>query len=100
MTEVGEKVRARLRRLFALLGSDNANECGNARNKINEILRKHGRNWNDLLELVQPGSSALASDPSAADGGPHLKARSPTHWSWCTTFYRNTLTCDRTNTLR
>jgi hypothetical protein len=52
-----KKVRKRLAQLFALFGSDNVHEREAARTKLDEILRKHRKNWNDLVQLLQTGSS-------------------------------------------
>ena len=46
------KLRDRLLKLHALLGSDNAGERDTARIKIDELLAKHKKTWNDLLELL------------------------------------------------
>jgi hypothetical protein len=43
---------AKLRKLHALLGSDNAGEAENARRMIGEELARHKKSWNDLLELL------------------------------------------------
>jgi hypothetical protein len=64
MAEVSTKDRERLRKLFALLGSNNASERETAHTKIDDILRKYKRSWNDLLELVQP------TPPGAPDPDP------------------------------
>lgn len=50
-------LREKLAMLFAMLGSDNAGERENARSLIDEILRKNRKSWNDLVELLQSGSS-------------------------------------------
>src|SRR6516164_530515 len=58
------KTRRRLRRLFALQGSDNQNERESARLRIDEILKKHRLSWTDLVELIlnipddDPGQAA------------------------------------------
>jgi Protein of unknown function (DUF3631) len=69
-------VRERLAKLFAMLGSDNANERENARAIIDEILRKNRKTWNDLTELLQTGSDGAgwniqddaAAPPSTSTG--------------------------------
>ena len=64
--------RDRLAKLFAMLGSDNAGERENARTKIDEILRKNRKTWNDLTELLQTGSASLnwnTDDDDAAPSG-------------------------------
>jgi Protein of unknown function (DUF3631) len=50
-------LREKLAMLFAMLGSDNAGERENARSLIDETLRKNRKSWNDLVELLQSGSS-------------------------------------------
>lgn len=64
---------SRLRQLFAMLGSNNAQERETARAKIDELLAKHRKSWNDLTELMSsgtgaqdPGWSAAADDPPTA----------------------------------
>jgi hypothetical protein len=69
-------VRERLTKLFAMLGSDNANERENARTIIDEILRRNRKSWNDLTELLQTGSDGTdwniqdndETPPSASTG--------------------------------
>jgi hypothetical protein len=48
----------RLRRLFAMMGSSNAAERETARQKIDELLGRHRKSWNDLLELLQSSDNA------------------------------------------
>jgi Protein of unknown function (DUF3631) len=55
-----DKVRKRLSQFLALLGSDNVHEREAARQKLDDWLRKNKRNWNDLVELLQTGSSDAA----------------------------------------
>ena len=43
---------SRLRQLHAMLGSNNAQERETARVKIDELLAKHRKSWNDLTELM------------------------------------------------
>jgi Protein of unknown function (DUF3631) len=70
MTNINDKIRAKLTKLFALLGSDNVGEREAARSKIDDILRKNQKNWNDLTELLQTGQTAGwdigDDDPTAA----------------------------------
>jgi hypothetical protein len=47
------KIRQRLAKLHAMLGSTHAGERENAWAKINEILREHGCSWNDLTDLLR-----------------------------------------------
>ena len=45
-----------------MLGSNNAQERETARAKINELLAKHRKSWNDLTELMSAGGAS--PDPS------------------------------------
>ena len=51
------KVIRRIRQLHAMLGSPNANEASNAREKLNRLLAEHGLTWNDLSTIF------AAADP-------------------------------------
>jgi hypothetical protein len=62
MAEMSKKSRKRLAQLFAMLGSDNVNERENARQMLDNILRKNRKTWNDLTELLQTGASGSAWD--------------------------------------
>jgi hypothetical protein len=52
-----DKLRDKLQKLFALLGSANAKEREAARVKIDELLAKNKKNWNDLTELLFTGNA-------------------------------------------
>jgi len=54
---ISDKLRDRLTKLFALLGSNNAGEREAARNKIEELLAKNKKTWNDLTELLATGNA-------------------------------------------
>src|SRR5262245_65764526 len=54
------KLRDTLRKLFALMGSDNANESSAAKSKIDALLKKYKLTWNDAMEIIG----------ATADGGP------------------------------
>jgi hypothetical protein len=54
------KLRDTLRKLFALMGSDNANESSAAKSKIDALLKKYNLTWNDAMEIIG----------ATADGGP------------------------------
>jgi hypothetical protein len=54
---ISDKVRERLTKLFALLGSNNAGEREAARCKIEELLAKNKKTWNDLTELLATGNA-------------------------------------------
>ena len=53
---------SRLRQLHAMLGSNNSQERETARAKIDELLAKHRKSWNDLTELMSAGGAS--PDPS------------------------------------
>jgi hypothetical protein len=55
------KVVRRIRQLHAMLGSSNANEAANAREKLNKLLAEHGLSWNDLSAIF------AATDPHPTD---------------------------------
>lgn len=42
----------RIRNLFRLIGSPNANEAANARAKLTALLADHGLSWNDITAVV------------------------------------------------
>jgi hypothetical protein len=52
------KIRNRLRRLFAMMGSSNVSERETARQKIDELLARYRKTWNDLAELLQDSNNA------------------------------------------
>jgi uncharacterized protein DUF3631 len=58
--EMNEKIRKRIRQLFAMMGSSNAAERETARQKLDELLVRHRKNWNDLQELMQGTGNAGA----------------------------------------
>jgi hypothetical protein len=66
-----EKLRKKLQKLFALLGSSNTSEREAARCKIDELLAKNKKNWNDLTELLAIGNAQGWQDdePVANAGG-------------------------------
>jgi uncharacterized protein DUF3631 len=76
VADMTDKVRKRLSQLFALLGSDNVHEREVARQKLDEWLRKNKRNWNDLVELLQTGSSDVAwqDDEQAETAAPNVRS--------------------------
>jgi hypothetical protein len=59
------KNRRRIRALHALLGSSNEGEREAARRKLDALLTRLGKNWNDLPELLRPDDAPPA--PPAAD---------------------------------
>jgi hypothetical protein len=52
MTLPPDNVCHRIQVLHALIGSTNANEAENARQKLTELLAKHGLTWNDLPAIL------------------------------------------------
>ena len=64
---MGAKTRKRLRQLHRLCGSDNEAEAAAARRKLIELLRKHGKTWNDLDAIlamdVPPAQPRRATSP-------------------------------------
>jgi Protein of unknown function (DUF3631) len=59
----------RLRQLFAMMGSSNVPERETARQKIDELLAKYRKTWNDLVELLQQaGDTADPWKPAWDDG--------------------------------
>ena len=57
MGTAAEKLRDRLAKLFALLGSANTGEREAARCKIDQLLAKNKKTWNDLTELLSGGNA-------------------------------------------
>jgi Protein of unknown function (DUF3631) len=51
---VNAKDRKRVRQLFALMGSANEAESAAARKKLEALLKRLGKSWNDLPELLTP----------------------------------------------
>jgi hypothetical protein len=62
------KVCRRIRSLHGMLGSSNANEANNAREKLQKLLAKHGLTWNDLPAILAAIDTSTASTraPQAA----------------------------------
>jgi hypothetical protein len=56
--EINKKVRDKLRALFAMMGSSNAQERETARQKIDELLTRYRKTWNDLTELLKGSDNA------------------------------------------
>jgi hypothetical protein len=54
--------RQRLVKLFAALGSDNANEAASACGMIHGLLDEHGKQWADLVELLGGNPASLKPD--------------------------------------
>jgi len=68
-----DKTRKRIAQLHALMGSSNPHERNSAWDKLDELLRKHKKTWNDIPELLQATAEAPveenASAPSGTTGG-------------------------------
>lgn len=60
-------IREKLRKLFALLGSANPHERETARLKIEEILRRNRKTWNDLTALLF-GAGKIDAEGWESDG--------------------------------
>jgi len=69
MAEITAKARKRLRDLHARLGSGNTGERESALRKIDEWLRKYGKTWNDVADLLfdETRASASRADPRDED---------------------------------
>jgi hypothetical protein len=52
MSVPGPKICRRIRQLFLLIGSPNANEATSAREKLVKLLANHGLTWNDISACV------------------------------------------------
>jgi len=65
-TSKEDKLRDKLRKLHALMGSENAAEREAARAKIMELLAKNKKNWNDLGELLSENGEGLKDDVKPA----------------------------------
>jgi hypothetical protein len=74
---ISDKLRERLTKLFALLGSNNAGEREAARLKIEELLAKNKKTWNDLTELLASGNAQGWQDAESDTGGASRSA--PVH---------------------
>src|SRR5438034_8523143 len=66
-----DRDRKRIRDLFALMGSPNPAESEAAKRKLEAFLRKLGKTWNDLPELLQATASPQQPPPDdPRDAGP------------------------------
>ena len=65
-----EKLSAKVRKLHALVGSDNAAESAAARAKLLELLAKHKLSWNDLPDILAGRKDDVGNDgpPPASSG--------------------------------
>jgi hypothetical protein len=69
------KVCQRIRGLHGLIGSSNAKEAENARDKLNKLLAQHGLTWNDLPAIfaatdTSNGTSTSTTASQAPMAGP------------------------------
>jgi Protein of unknown function (DUF3631) len=67
------KVCRRIRQLFRLIGSSNANEAARAREALVTVLTKHGLTWNDVSTCIAEADAADASTapkPASPSGAP------------------------------
>lgn len=67
MRTAGEKLRDKLRKLHAQLGSDNRHERDAAWNKINELLAREKKSWNDLPAILSGGDSPQGESSQQQD---------------------------------
>ena len=63
------KTRKRVRQLHRLCGSDNGAEAEAARRKLIELLRKHGKTWNDLDTILAMDVPPAQPPPDPRDAG-------------------------------
>jgi hypothetical protein len=69
------KICRRIRSLHALLGSSNANEANNAREKLNKLLAEYGLTWNDLMSVLVAAdvtSNTASTAAQAPTDGPEV----------------------------
>jgi hypothetical protein len=69
MAQISRKDRKRLRDLHARMCSDNSGERDAAWRKLDALLKRLGKSWNDLPELLhdETNASAPRTDPRDAD---------------------------------
>jgi hypothetical protein len=66
--DAADKLHTRIRQLHALLGSKNEGERANAWAKLDELLARNKKTWNDLPELLAgEGAEDLHDDAPAGD---------------------------------
>src|SRR3979411_1500020 len=66
-TMSADRLRDKLKKLHALMGSDNAAEREAAWLKISELLAKSKKTWNDLPELLSAGKTQGGQDDPGDD---------------------------------
>ena len=62
--------RSTLKKLHALLGSDNPSEREVARTKLLELLAKHKMSWNDVPEILAAAEAPQQQDDDDSSGDP------------------------------
>jgi hypothetical protein len=72
-----DKLRAKLVKLFGLLGSENENEREAARVKIKELLAKNKKTWNDLTDLLATGNPQGWQDDEPEPEAPQTETPHP-----------------------
>lgn len=65
MTLPPPKICKRIRQLFRLMASPNANEAANARDKLIKLLAKHALSWNDIPTIVAAADADDGIKPAA-----------------------------------
>ena len=63
------KLRDKLTKLFAMMGSNTTDEREVARREIDDLLAKNKKNWNDLTELLSTGNAQGWHDEFDDTGG-------------------------------
>lgn len=64
------KIRRKLAKLLAMLGSSNSGERENAYRRIDEILRKYKKSWSELAEIIgSTGPDPQSQPPPDVDPG-------------------------------
>jgi hypothetical protein len=77
MAKISRKQRKRLEDLFAMLGTNNPNEWKIARDKLDDLLRKNRKSWNDLVELLRTGEADSSWDFEDPDRDPDSTVPAP-----------------------
>jgi hypothetical protein len=73
MDQIKKKDRKRVRDLFAMLGSSNSQEQATARRKLEALLKRLGKTWNDVPALLAEQMADEAA--AAAAAAPHSDPR-------------------------
>ena len=78
MNAAEKRSRKLIRNFFALMGSTNKEESESAKHKLENELKKLGKTWNDLPELLQdssPEQSPSEPPPDPRDTEPPYHTR-------------------------